>query len=92
MKVGDLLLVEWLDSARTEGWHSPAEVSPEPSYCRSVGWMMKKGRDGIVISPHLAAQSPTGEMTDVGGNLAIPNGAIKRTKVLPARKPTFSFS
>lgn len=51
MKVGDLLLVEWVDSHHQPGWTSEIPDGHQ-LVCHSVGWLVKTSNDTIVLAPN----------------------------------------
>lgn len=60
-----LVLIEWLDSHRSDGWHG-GEPDTRPLRCRSVGWLIHDGEHAKTIAPHVTdEESPQrcGEMT-----------------------------
>ena len=75
--LGKLVLIEWLDSHYTQGWHANAP-NEEPLLCRSVGWLLYDGEKAKTIAAHITEEETpqrTGEMT-------IPSVAIIRMDVL----------
>ena len=76
LRVNSLGLIEWIDSATSIGWGKSSD-SATPSYCRSVGWIIRKDKNFIVIAPHVDKDSGL-----VCGDMAIPIKAIIKTKVL----------
>jgi hypothetical protein len=77
----DLLLIEWNDSARTEGWHFLEGVPDRTHPCMSVGWLYRKTADNVTIFPHCAANKD-GDFDQFLGTLCIPRHAIKRIVTL----------
>ncbi len=76
-----LVLVEWLDSRRGEGWVRLDELESTVTRCRSVGWIVAKDRDSVTLAGHL------GENPDqCCGDLTIPNKAIIKTTPLTMPK------
>ena len=60
----ELVLIEWVDSAGSEGWHSLEDLkSPESLYCKSVGWLLCDGVDWKTIIPHISDHQGRGEIT-----------------------------
>jgi hypothetical protein len=68
----DLVLVEWLDSRRGEGWVRLDELESTVTKCRSVGWIVSKDKGSVTLAGHL------GEGPDqCCGDITIPRCAIK---------------
>lgn len=60
-----LVLIEWLDSQRTDGWHTDKPAT-KPLRCLSAGWLMYDGKEAKTIAAHISdEESPqrSGEMT-----------------------------
>jgi len=69
----DLVLVEWQDSRRGEGWVRLDELESTITQCRSVGWIIAKDALSVTLAGHL------GENPDqCCGDLTIPRRAIKQ--------------
>lgn len=81
---GKLVLVEWLDSHSGRGWQAVEQFDKvaEPLYCRSVGWILSKNKDCVVIVPHVAGERSRDQLQQGCGDLTIPQRAILRTTVL----------
>ncbi|MHB1021369.1 MAG: 2'-5' RNA ligase family protein [Acidobacteriaceae bacterium] len=68
-----LVLVEWLDSRRGEGWVRLSELESSVTRCRSVGWIIAKDSISVTLAGHL------GENPDqCCGDVTIPRKAIGR--------------
>ena len=81
----DLVLVEWQDSRRGEGWVRLDELQSTITQCRSVGWIIAKDSTSVTLAGHL------GENPDqCCGDLTIPRRAIKQIVALkiPAKSRT----
>lgn len=75
-----LVLVEWLDSRRGEGWVRLDELDGKVTECRSVGWVIAKDAESLTLAGHL------GENPDqCCGDLTIPKRAIKH--IIPLTVP-----
>ena len=80
-----LVMVEWIDAISHDGgaWLSTDDdnfmsaPSLEPSNCRSVGWVLKDTERYIHIAAHFSNDG-----TDMGSDICIPKGCIKRVKGL----------
>ncbi len=77
----DLVMVEWLDSRRGEGWVRLNELDATATKCRSVGWVVAKSDDSLTLAGHL------GEDPDqCCGDLTIPQRAISSVRHLKVTK------
>ncbi len=74
-RVYPLAIVEWHDSCTHMGWHRSLPCL-NPSYCRSVGWLIHEGPETIVIAGHIADEDD-GTMQH-GGEMTIPRLAITK--------------
>jgi hypothetical protein len=73
-----LVLVEWVDSARSPNW-ALFENGERPAHveCKSVGWLLHDGADCKVVTPHVGG--PAGAEPNQGcGDMTIPTRAIVR--------------
>ena len=79
-----LVLIEWLDSHSGRGWQEmPAlERAAIPLYCRSVGWLVLKKKNCMVLVPHMAGEKNGNTMLQGCGDLTIPTAAIVKMTVL----------
>lgn len=83
LKAAPLLMIEWVDSCGSSGWHSPADYEDwEPSACVSVGWLMRETDQGLAIAPHVSNVDERDEKVD--GLFMIPKVAITKRTVLIA--------
>jgi len=75
-KKNRLVEVEWEDSCAYRGWQitEQTEISM-PSQCRSIGYLMVKDDDRIVI-----AQSLDDDGMSVADVIVIPKSAVKRLR------------
>lgn len=80
-KVGDLVLVEWVDSARPaeQAWTEIGDLDLDVSGCQSVGWVIHVNDKMVVIGHNM---DPTND--HVCGAMAIPLVAITGLKRLAA--------
>jgi len=80
----DIVLIEWVDSHSGKGWQmvEELEAKAEPLYCRSVGWLIKKTKDCMLISPHIAGEKNGNIMLQGCGDMVIPMKAIVKVKIL----------
>ena len=80
-----LVLIEWVDSyGCSTGWTTiPDDVSDEPALCRSVGWIVAKGRKVITLVPHISNEDGEINCPEQGcGDMTIPVRCIKRITTL----------
>lgn len=76
-----LVLIEWVDSHRTEGWHQD-DPATEPILCRSVGWLIHDGKAAKTIAAHVTEEGPPQRC----GEMTIPGCSIRKVQVLDAVK------
>lgn len=77
----NLVLIEWLDSSGSEGWHYKSAVrGPKALHIRSVGWVVEESDEAVWIAPHIE-ESDDGDL-QMRGDLRIPKVAITSRKVL----------
>lgn len=71
-----LVVIEWVDSCGSSGWHSPDDFEDwdGPSLCISIGWVMKETETGIALAPHISNIDRRDERVD--GLFMIPKVAI----------------
>jgi hypothetical protein len=74
-----LVLIEWVDSHRTEGWHVD-DPATEPVLCRSVGWLVHDGGAAKTIAAHLTVEEPPQRC----GEMTIPTCSIREIRTLRA--------
>lgn len=79
VKVGALLLIEWMDSASAAGggtWKDAEELKElAPVRLRSVGWVLREDKESVVLVGHIAE-------SQCSGDLCIPKKAIVKRRVL----------
>ena len=76
---GKLVLVEWLDSRRGEGWSRLEDLRDDlrVTRCRSVGWIIAKDTVSLTLAGHW------GDNPDqCCGDMTIPLKAITRVSAL----------
>lgn len=80
-QIGDIVLVEWVDSSRTTDW-----TYAQPTLARmkheSVGYLSHQDEEAINVRPHRARDSD-GDEQHVG-DMTIPRCCIKKISVLRA--------
>ncbi len=80
-----LVLIEWLDSSSCRGGWQPLDELKENSgavRCRSVGWLLSESGGSKVLVPHISGDEKDGVRPFGKGDIAIPEKAILRMKVL----------
>lgn len=84
-RVGDLVLVKWLDARSCDGWHDDGELSDESlarlAACETVGWLKAKTKAAICVVQTLAADED-GKFASFTGHMNIPTKTIQSIKVL----------
>jgi hypothetical protein len=76
-----LVLIEWLDSRRGEGWVRLEDLESTVTRCRSVGWIVARDAASVTLAGHLG-ESPE----QCCGDLTIPARAI--LKMIPLSIPS----
>ena len=76
-----LVRVDWVDSHFVPGWESGHEAACRPVKVRSVGWLLKKTRHGVVLSSNIV----DGEESQHCGAMTIPAAAVRRVRVIKER-------
>lgn len=77
-----LVLVEWLDSNRGEGWVRLEELESKITHCRSVGWLVAKDAESLTLASHLG-DNPA----QCCGDLSIPRRAVRKITPLTCGNP-----
>lgn len=72
-----LVLVEWVDSAYSIGWHW-MDGAPSIKKCQSVGWVSGKSRDAITITANLTIEETPQRCCDI----TIPIRAVTQIHLL----------
>jgi hypothetical protein len=72
-----LVLVEWVDSRRGEGWVRLAEINGTVTKCRSVGWIVAKDDCSLTLAGHIGE-----EPEQCCGDLTIPKCSIRKVMIL----------
>jgi hypothetical protein len=77
----ELVLIEWLDSRRGEGWVRLDELESNVTSCRSVGWIIARDKTSVTLAGHL------GENPDqCCGDLTIPRRSISKITPLSLKR------
>ena len=74
-----LVIIEWVDSSRGDGWVSVDTVDDEAHTVTSVGWVVKENDAIIVIAPHHSPETPDAK-EQICGHMKIPKCAVVRTR------------
>jgi hypothetical protein len=79
----ELVLVEWLDSRRGEGWTCLEDLQSdlEATRCKSVGWIIARDSKSLTLAGHFA-ENPK----QVCGDMTIPAKAILNISYLSKMK------
>lgn len=80
-----LVMVEWDDANSGIGWLRVGDQDrdlPEPSACKTVGWLIKEEIAGIVIAGTLGAPSGQDKGHEFNQVIAIPMGMVTNLEVL----------
>lgn len=80
-----LVLIEWLDSSSCRaGWRALDELKRDSGAvrCRSVGWLVSERNASKVLVPHISGDEQDGVRPYGKGDIAIPNKAIVKMRVL----------
>lgn len=74
------LTVTWLDSGYTHGWVDPRTVLAEPITCETTGYLIKRGKEGIVMALNRIVSERA--VKEFGDYITIPTAAIKKVRRL----------
>jgi hypothetical protein len=72
-----LVLIEWLDSHRTDAWHTSPPAT-KPVLCRSVGWLIHDGKEAKTIAAHVTEE----DEPQRSGEMTIPTCSIRKMRTL----------
>lgn len=74
-----LVLVEWLDSRRGEGWTRLEDLELDNAIikCKSVGWVLAQDRSSLTLAGHIG-ENPA----QCCGDMTIPRKAILKIRTL----------
>ena len=83
MKKGDLVLVEWEDSAQPVSKWQHVDDLPEPKAieCESVGWVLGKDKKVLALSPNMGDLGSESN-AQCSGVINIPMSCVKSIKGL----------
>ncbi len=77
-----LVLIEWVDSHRTDGWHELGDERPDhATVARSVGWLLLDGQEVKIVAPHFMPDQ-AGVDPQAAGVMTIPVRAILTVREL----------
>jgi hypothetical protein len=77
----ELVLIDWIDSRRGEGWVRLDEIEAAATRCRSVGWIICRDKESVTLAGHMG-ENPA----QCCGDLTIPKRAILHTRPLSIPK------
>jgi hypothetical protein len=82
-----LVLVEWEDACGGyAGWLPLDETRIDIAYmCRSVGWLVAKNRDRIILASNMSVENERHGVHSTG-EITIPRGTIRRIVDLSEKK------
>lgn len=69
----ELVMIEWLDSRRGDGWVRLDDLDDSVTECRSVGWVVAKDKRSLTLAGHIG-RNPE----QCCGDLTIPRCAISK--------------
>ena len=72
------LTITWIDSAFTHGWQDPTLVDAEPMTCETTGYLIKRGKAGIVMALNRTASERAKK--EFGDYITIPTVAVKKVR------------
>jgi hypothetical protein len=83
-KLGNLYLIEWVDSySITEGWELVKDIEePDLVVCHSVGYVLKENDKNIMIVPHISDTDNLESLGAYRGALVIPKVSVLSKKEL----------
>lgn len=86
MNVGDLVAIQWVDSVGCpRGWGRMDEIdAPGIATVQSVGWLVARSKEKVVLAPHLAYQADGEDIRDASaqGMVTIPRRCIVKAEVV----------
>lgn len=77
IKLGDLVVIEWVDSKSAMGWSYNPHTKRTPGYIKSIGFVVQGNDECVTITTSL---DDRGASID---DFSIPNGCIRGFDVLP---------
>ena len=70
-----LVWVEWLDSSSSAGWHTAQAAISEAGLVRSVGWLVRKDKDILVLA--ISFEEDPAVPQNFCSVMSIPRGCIR---------------
>jgi hypothetical protein len=84
----DIVLVEWVDSRRGEGWTLIEDLRNDHSFtkCKSIGWVIAKDGSSLTLAAHIGENPDQccGDMT-IPAKSIIRITTIKQPRNLPSK-------
>lgn len=78
-----LVLVEWVDSfGCAPGWEPIDEIDPTLLLCNSVGWLVRAGKESLVLASNITLPRAETHSLDSVGHIVIPLVAIREVREL----------
>lgn len=71
--------VTWVDSTGTPGWCDPGEEVAVPVTCETTGYVIKRGREGIVLALSRVLDDDRVRRR-FADTICIPTAAVKRIR------------
>lgn len=89
MKEFKLAYIKWADSYGVgSSWEGIDGLKDEVHYCHSVGWLVKEGKNVLILVPHLSLRNKSLGSNSTGcGDMSIPVSAIVDIQYLDIREP-----
>ena len=83
----ELSVIEWVDASRlSDGWMDMSAIpDPYPHRCVSVGFVISRNEDGVILVPTIGDLDHATNSHTYGG-MMIPRSAIKREQLLTPRR------
>lgn len=78
-KLGDLVLIRWLDAWGTGKWTDPAELNEDSYPVTSVGWLLQNNKQGVKVH---ACRADSGNIANI---THIPKGMVQTIKTIRAK-------
>lgn len=73
-----LVVVKWLDAWSAASWEHEKDIDNTPSPATSVGWLIKKDKNGVYLAGTIEGHNLEGP--SLGNRKFIPTGMIKSIK------------
>lgn len=79
---GDLLMVDWVDSAGSASWISIESPPMAPMSCRSVGWLRSDQEGALSLYGETSKPDTDDEVRSIGSRSTIPKVCIRKVIVI----------